>query len=174
MDSKLDVSGWEDALDRLQGPLRESLARSMAVAGGKVLRDEAKLLAPVSDGPYNPESRGSHVGGTLKEAIYLAYKDSESSPARVVYSVSWNAKQAWWGKLIEFGHWQYYKVVRLPDGSYATDKTQPLASPKWIAARPFLRPAGDSAAARAQQAMLRRGRERLPELLKSIDAELPE
>ena len=76
--AKTDFSGALAGLDRLKGAARESLARSMAVAGGQVLRDEAKLLAPVES-------------GKLRKAIYLAYKQNKSSSRQQVYSVSWNA-----------------------------------------------------------------------------------
>lgn len=148
--AKMDTSGWDAALANLAGPLRVSLARSMAVAGGEVLRDEAKIHAPVKD-------------GTLQNAIYLAYKDNKSSEERVVYSVTWNGKKAPHGHLLEFGHWQPYKVVKLPNGQWFTTK-ELLPSPKWTAAHPFLRPAM-GAIPRAQAAMIQRGRVRLPELL---------
>jgi len=149
--AKLDVSGWTKALDNLAGEKRVSLARSMCVAGGEVLRDEAKLLAPFEN-------------GVLKDAIYLAYKDDRSTEAQVVYSVSWNHRKAPHGHLIEFGHWQPYKVVKLPNGDWFTTKEK-LPSPKWISAKPFLRPAYDIAKGRAVQAMIERGKQRLPELL---------
>jgi len=155
MASKLDTSGWKEGLAQLNGPLRESLARSMAVAGGQVLRDEAKLLAPVEEGVY-------------RDALYLAYKDSESNDRQVVYSVSWNSKKAPHGHLLEFGHWQPYKVVKLPNGDWFTTNEK-LATPKWIAAKPTLAPAYHSARGRAQQAMIERGRQRLPELLAEND-----
>ena len=147
----LDTREWDAALAKLAGPLREHLARSMGVAGGQVMRDEAKLLAPKDS-------------GVLADAIYLAFRDKESTEARVVYRVTWNARKAPHGHLLEFGHWQPYTVVRLPDGSYFTDKSRPLPQPKWIPAHPFLRPAM-GAWPQAQSAMIRRGRQRLPELL---------
>lgn len=125
--STLDLSGWERGLDKLAGPLREQLASSMAVAGGKVLRDEAKLLAP-------------RDSGLLASSIYLARKDGKSNESRVVYSVTWNGRKAPHGHLVEFG------TVKM-------------------AAKPFLRPAYDIAKTFAMQQMIRRGRERLPELL---------
>jgi HK97 gp10 family phage protein len=149
--AKLDTSGWTAALDKLAGEKRVSLARSMCVAGGEVLRDEAKLLAPVKD-------------GVLQSAIYLAYKDARSNEAQQVYSVTWNHRKAPHGHLIEFGHWQPYKVVKLPNGDWFTTK-ELLPNPKWISAKPFLRPAYDMAKERAKQAMIERGRKRLPELL---------
>lgn len=160
VEATVDTSQWEAAIAKLAGPLRTHLARSMAVAGGKVLRDEAILLAPVKS-------------GLLKSAIYLAYKDTKSNDAVVTYSVTWNSKIAPHGHLLEFGHWQPYEVKKLPNGDFVTTKTL-LPSPKWIHASPFLRPAQDSAGARARKAMIDRGRERLPELLAGVGLESPE
>lgn len=149
--SELDTSGWAEGLARMDGPLRESLARSMAVAGGRVLRDEAKQQAPVES-------------GRLQGSIYLAFKDGESTDGRVVYSVSWNHRVAPHGHLVEFGHWQPYMVAKLASGEWITTDIK-LPVPKWIAAKPFLRPAFDVAHKTAQAAMVARGRQRLPELL---------
>ena len=94
-----------------------------------------------------------------------------------MYSVTWNAKKAPHGHLIEFGHWRYNKVVNgypkkslkpgIKRGNGPQDHAGPgaLEYPVWTPAHPFLRPALDSAGARAMQAMIARGRERLPELL---------
>lgn len=152
IDAKFDTSGWEAGLNRLLGPARVSLARSMAVAGGEVLRDEAK-------------TRINTHNNVLGNAIYLAFRERYSNEKEVQYAVTWNKSKAPHGHLVEFGHWQIYAVVRKPDGTYVTDKRRPLASPKWVPAYPFLRPAFEAAGARAQLAMIRRGRERLPELL---------
>ncbi len=140
----VDLSSVMEGLDGLV-KLRTSLSRSMAVAGGKVLRDEAKERAPVKS-------------GRLKGAIYLAYKDGRSTDDEVVYSISWNAKVAPHGHLIEFGH----AVVR---GGKAGKGGVNIG---WAPAKPFLRPAYDAALPRAQQAMIERGRERLPELLRDL------
>lgn len=150
--AKTDTRSALAGLDSLTGPLATHLARSMAVAGGKVIRDEAILLAPEDS-------------GRLKSAIYLAYKDGRSDENNVTYSITWNAKKAPHGHLLEFGHWQYYAAYKGADGEWYTNKNAPLDHPRWIPAHPFLRPAIDSAGDRAQQAMITRGRERLPELL---------
>jgi hypothetical protein len=155
--SELDTSGWAEGLAKLDGPLRASLARSMAVAGGKVLRDEAKQQAPVES-------------GRLQSSIYLVFKDGESSDRQVIYSVSWNHRVAPHGHLVEFGHWQPYVVKRLPSGEWITTSIK-RATPKWIAAKPFLRPAFDIAHKTAQAAMVARGRQRLPELLAGANDE---
>lgn len=135
----LDTSEWDAALAKFDGPFKEKLARSMAVAGGQVLRDEAKLQAPV-------------MTELLRDSIYLAFKDDRSNAAQVVYSVSWNSKTAPHGHLLEFGHWHTTE-----DGEQTS----------WTPAQPFLRPAFDHAP-RAQQAMIQRGRERAAELLAEV------
>ncbi len=147
----VDVAGVLSGLSRLADEQIVSVARSMGVAGGQVMRDEAKLLAPVED-------------GVLRDSLYLAFKDGKSSQAHVVYSVTWNARKAPHGHLLEFGHWQPYTVVKI-NGQFVTLKDKPLASPKWVPAHPFLRPAFSSASGRALKAMAQRGRERLQELL---------
>lgn len=152
LQATFDTSGWSAGLDRLLGPARVSLARSMAVAGGEILRDEAK-------------TRVNTHNGVLANAIYLAFREARSNEKEVQYTVTWNKSKAPHGHLVEFGHWQIYAVVRKPDGTYVTDKRRRLATPKWVPAYPFLRPAYEAASARARAAMIQRGRERLPELL---------
>lgn len=151
---------FKDALAGLDllKEVRHQLARSMAVAGGKVLRDEAKARAPVGT-----DEGGSKTPGLLKGAIYLAYKDKESTETREVYAVSWNAKKAPHGHLLEFGHWQTHARYKGKDGDWYTGAE--LAAPKWVPAKPFLRPAMDGSMSRAMEAMIERGRVRLPELL---------
>ena len=149
-----DASAWLAGLNKLGSPeLRESLARSMAVAGGQVLRDEAKRWAPVQD-------------GTLRSSIYLAHREGRSTEVQQVYSVSWNSRRAPHGHLIEFGHWQTHARYQGPDGQWYTGAK--LDAPRWVAAKPFLRPAQDVAGGQAMQAMIERGRERLPELLRDL------
>jgi hypothetical protein len=148
-----DTASALAGLNSLTGPLATRLARSMAVASGTVYRDEAKLLAPRDE-------------GLLASSIYLAFKDDRSTDEKVTYSITWNAKKAPHGHLLEFGHWQTHAVYKGRDGQWYTNKDTILAQPRWVPAKPFLRPAFDTARERAQQAAIDRGRERLPELLR--------
>lgn len=157
----MDTSAWTSVLDKIGGPLRTKLARSMGVAGGTVLRDEAKLRAPVGTA-----EGGSITPGLLQSAIYLAFRDQASNEKVVVYSVTWNSKTAPHGHLAEFGHWQTHAAYKGVDGEW--HRGAKLAQPKWVAAHPFLRPTIDAAGERAKAAMIERGRERLPELLRDI------
>ncbi len=155
--ANVDFKDAVAGLDKLS-EIRVKLARSMAVAAGKVLRDEAKARAPVGT-----DEGGSKNPGLLQRAIYVAYRDAVSTEAKQVYAISWNAKKAPHGHLIEFGHWQTHARYKGKDGNWYTGAK--LAVPKWVPAHPFLRPAMDAAMAQAREAMLQRGRERLPELL---------
>lgn len=166
--TRFDDSAVQAALSRLAGPVAVSLARSMGVAGGQVLRDEAKLLAPEFDGS-TALLGGSNVDhppipGLLRDAIYLAYSDTRSRGNVQTYSVTWNARKAPHGHLLEFGHWRYNVIA----GGVPTKAR--LAQPQWVAAHPFLRPALDIAGDLALSAMIERGRQRLPELLASTGA----
>ena len=146
---KFDVSSIFKGLDRLQEQ-KTSLARSMAVAAGKVIRDEAKVRAPVES-------------GRLRESIYLAYQDGKSTKDRVVYRVSWNSKTAPHGHLVEFGHWHTNAVYVGTDGQWHGSHHRIQA--RWVPAHPFLRPAIEATRERAREAMLARGRERFAELM---------
>lgn len=115
------------------------------------MRDHAKEYAPVKD-------------GVLRNAIYLAYRDAYSDDTKVTYSISWNASKAPHGHLIEFGHWQPFVTTLLKDGTWVTTHVR-LKEPVWVAAHPFLRPALTGSAVEAHDAMLARGRVRLPQLI---------
>jgi hypothetical protein len=164
-----DFSSALAGLDRLTGELRTKLARSMAVAGGTLLRDGAIDRAPVGT-----EEGGSKRPGLLKSSIYLAFKDRRSTAKDVIYAVTWNSKKAPHGHLVEFGHWQFYATYKGKDGAWYTDKTRKLAVPRWIPAEPFLRPTIDAEGGAAKQAMIARGAERLPELLSGVNMEAVE
>jgi hypothetical protein len=164
----LDMAQVGIALDALAGPIKNSLARRMLVEGGVFLRDKAKFASILSElpyrGPYNPISRGSHAPGTLANSIYLAFNKEGSTETYLTYSISWNSKKAWWGKLLEFKHIQTHKVYVGADGNWYTSKT-PLPNPITHPARPFLGPTMDAYGDIAVQVAIERGRKELPILL---------
>ncbi len=166
--SHFDDREWTAAFAMLKGPLKESLARRMGVSGGKVLELEAKrraMRAPVWK--YNPTSKwGSKRKGTLSDAVYLAYDEKLSNTYQQTYKVSWNSKKAPHGKLVEFGYTMRYLVIKTRDGVYHTIKSHPLPSPRRIPASPFLSATFDTHLDEARTAMIDRGREEFPKLLK--------
>lgn len=182
MPSKVDISQVLVNLDKLANPdMRESLARKMAVEGGVIYRDEAKKRAPVNSQPGTanqyPVKRGkggNALGaarpasgsrpGQLRDSIYLAYRDAQSTQSHVVYSVTWNAKKAPHGHLAEFGHRQYFVVRKDLKGRYYTTNER-LPQPKIILGKGFLGATYESTLSRVQAAMIERGRKELPNLL---------
>ena len=187
---KADMSSAMAGLDRLAGAIKESLARRMGVSGGVVLRDEAKRNADRgSDATVNPRANGttgvgSREAGTLAKAIYLAYDTDNSNDKQVVYKISWNAKDAWWGKMVEFGYQmdhvvvmdKYGEFITLPDKNgkkgkggglkWADVKNPTGLGARWIPGKPFLGPAYDTKLGQARRDMIARGREELPKLLR--------
>lgn len=126
-----------------------SAARHMGVAVGAAFRDEAKA---------NVRSRT----GNLQRSIYLAY-DSSSTNTNIRYSVSWNkSRLGKHGHLVEFGHWRTNVVVQLASGQWVATKEK-LDTPKWVPARPFLRPALSAVMPRVMSIATAAGRRRLAE-----------
>lgn len=188
---KADMSSAMAGLQKL-GDLKESLARRMGVSGGVVLRDEAKKNADRgSDAVVNSRAKGStgigsREAGALAAAIYLAFDTDASNEKQVVYNVSWNQKDAWWGKMVEFGYQMDHVVVMDKHGEFLTlpdkngkkgkggglkwadvvNKSPTAKGPHWVAAQPFLGPAYDTKLAQARRDMIKRGKEELPKLLR--------
>lgn len=163
--ASLNASGWIATLDALDGPLKESLSRRMLVEGGVLLRDAAKSNALMA-----ANAEGTDVRGVLAGAIYLAYDKKTSHGSRFNYVVSWNARLAPHGHLVEFGHWRTHAVYKGADGNWYTRKDMPLDAPVWVAARPFLRPTLDAYGKTALSVMVHRGRQELPKLLAEYGA----
>lgn len=149
----MDLSSVLAAFDVLDGPFKESLARKMLVEGGVLLRDQATANALIPDNKESAERRG-----VLAAAMYLVFNKEESTQTLFTYKVSWNAKQAPHGHLIEFGHWRNQKVYKAANGQWYTIKDEFLDTPKWVAARPFLGPAFDQYGGIAIKNMLDRGK----------------
>lgn len=139
----LDVRALATTLDATRQQIAEA-ARPAAQAGAQVLYDEVKRNV----------SRIKRKTGNLAASIYQAYSKDASKPDGVqTYHISWNHRKAPHGHLVEFGHLLRYEITFDPlTKRFTTHKDRPLATPRQVAARPFIRPA----AARlpdAQQAM---------------------
>lgn len=128
----------QEQLDQL-GKKASELTRPAAQAGAQVLYDEVKLNV----------SRIGRKTGNLAASIYQVFSKDNSDDTRSTYHVSWNAKKAPHGHLVEYGHIQTRKVYIGSDGNWYTSNTK-LPEPKQVGARPFIRPAYD---AKAQAAL---------------------
>lgn len=143
-----DLSGLDRMLDFLGDEIKE-VVRPAAQAGAQVLYDEVKRGV----------ARMGKQTGNLDRAIYQAYSRDNSGQGRATYHVSWNARKAPHGHLVEYGHIQRFRVFMGKDGKWVTDKAHLLPQPRQVAARPFVRPAMakfDAAAAAAESVILKR------------------
>jgi hypothetical protein len=112
----------------------DAAVRPAAQAGAQVLYDEVQR---------NVGRIKKHTG-KLASSIYQAYARSKSTDGRAVYAISWNARKAPHGHLVEYGHLQRYEISYDPKTKrFTTHKDRPLNTPKLVAARPFVRPAMD-------------------------------
>ena len=153
--TRVDMSEVIGGLSRL-GEAKEPIARSMGVAMGQTVRDEAKMRAPVLK-PGN-EGYDGQVEGTLRDNIYLAFDDRKYvlNPNAYTYTVSWNSFRAAHGHLMEFGFNLTYVVEQNEFGMWYTPLTGKKGAkgrnvgferedgPKAIEPQPFLGPAFDA------------------------------
>lgn len=126
-----DVQAWANQVGATKEDVRAS-ARPAAQAGADVLYLAVKANA----------ARITPKTGKLASAIYQVWSRDQSVGGLQVYHVSWNARKAPHGHLVEYGHLQRYVTVFDPEtGRFFTKKNKPLAQPKQVAAQPFVRPA---------------------------------
>lgn len=168
LELRMNTAGLEKALADVEREMLEA-ARPAAQAAAQVLVDEVRK---------NVSSIGQK-SGNLARAIYQAYSRDNSYEGKAQYHVSWNARIAPHGHLVEFGHWQPFVTYTGSDGKTYTairpsmrGKPKPrgraslaeksryyvtLPAPRWVPAKPFVRPAVakfDAAQAAATRAFL--------------------
>lgn len=102
---KFDTAGLTAGLEKLGDGVKREI-RPAAQAGAQVLYEEALARVPV-------------LSGLLRSALYQVFSKDNSSAQNATYHISWNARTAPHGHLVEFG------TSRAP-------------------AHPFLRPAYDA------------------------------
>lgn len=136
---RLDLSDFDRQLDA-DADACEAAARPAAQAAIQIFYDEIRR---------NVLKLKRHTGN-LESSIYQVYSKDNSGQGFATYQASWNAKKAPHGHLVEFGHLQLYEVTFDPATQrFITHKDRPLAQPKQVAAKPFVRPAF----AKAQEAL---------------------
>lgn len=125
------LGDFERGMDELAADA-QAAARPAAQAMAQVLYDDVRANV----------ARIRRKTGNLAAAIYQAYSRDHSAPDVHVYHVSWNARKAPHGHLVEWGHLQRYEVsYDKATGRFTTHTDRPLPTPKLVAARPFVRPA---------------------------------
>lgn len=136
---KFDPSLLNQRIDNI-GVAVLGAVRPAAQAGAQVLYDEVKLNV----------GRIKKKTGNLGASIYQVFSQDNSSEVRSTYHISWNARKAPHGHLVEYGHLMTRKAYIGSDGKWYTSKVK--IDPKLVGARPFLRPAFDAKRVSALQA----------------------
>ena len=159
----VDTTGLQSLMAEL-GDAAEAAARPAAQAAAQVLYDE--VLRNV--GSIKRKT------GNLARSIYQVYSQGNSGQGFATYHVSWNAKRAPHGWLVENGHLQRYAYYQDEQGRIRPQvrpgmegKPRPsrrasraakeayyvtLPQPRQVAARPFVRPAIEAKGAEALRA----------------------
>lgn len=149
----VDLAGMDLAIDGIAADA-EAAARPAAQAVAQVLYEEVQRNV----------ARIKRKTGNLASSIYQAYSNDNSRQGHATYHVSWNARKAPHGLLVEFGHLQRYEYYQDEQGRIRP-KVRPemqgkpppksngrnraaldayyvtLPTPRHVAARPFIRPA---------------------------------
>lgn len=132
---KFDTSRLEKRLEKLSAATK-SAVRPAAQAGAQVFYDEVRKRAPVSGKAHSTKGKKqTYESGNLRGAIYQAYMQEQSGEGNARYRISWNHRDAFYARFVEFG------TSKMP-------------------ARPFLRPAYDAVREAALQAAKQTMRER--------------
>lgn len=173
--TRIDMSEILAGLDKLI-EAKEPVARSMGNAMGQAVRDEAKVRAPTLQ-PGN-EGYDTQRPGLLRDAIYNAYDERRNilNPATFRYTVSWNAKKAPHGHLMEFGFDMPYQAAVSNSGFWYTPIPGRTArgkqkgipregGPLRVDPQPFLGPAFDAKYPQLMSIAVTAGSKRLSEIL---------
>lgn len=130
---KVAFGGFQDAIAAEEQKIIDA-ARPAAQAGAQVLYDAVK---------NNVAALGKKTGN-LDRAIYQAFSEDKSGPGKAVYHVSWNAKKAPHGHLVENGYIKKWEaVLSKKTGKWITLKNRPLPTPVHVPGKYFVRRAQD-------------------------------
>jgi len=107
---KIDTKGFKQALDEKKASIHAA-TRPAAQAGAQIIYDLARLYVPVSrKGHWFYGTSYKKTGqkywfdsGSLERSIYQVYSKDNSDESKSTYHVSWNAKEAPYAWMVEFG-----------------------------------------------------------------------
>jgi HK97 gp10 family phage protein len=165
----VDASGFHKLMGDLVDAAAEAV-RPAAQAGAQVFYDRAVAnVNGLAHAPLKVAALGSKTGN-LKGSIYQVYSKTKSTEGeQATYHISWNARKAPHGHLVEYGHIMRYRTFVATKGpkkgQWVTDKKHPIAA-KQVAAHPFMRPAFWAGEDAAKEAMTNELMRRIQEAAK--------
>lgn len=127
--ASFDLNQLGDFLNELSDDISQA-ARPAAQAGAQLLYEEVKQNV----------GRLGQKTGNLQRSIYQAYSKDKSVGGQEVYHISWNARKAPHGHLVEYGYTQRYLTVKdRRSGKWITIKSKRLDTPKQVPPKAFVR-----------------------------------
>lgn len=103
---RLNLAAFKEQLHATVDQLHKA-TRPAAQAGAQIIYDRARVLCPVSERPHMFHGThavyGPYPPGTLRDAIYQAFSKDNSFKDVSTYHISWNARQAPYGYMVELG-----------------------------------------------------------------------
>ena len=178
---RAEFTGLQDLLSDLRElprAIQERVLKGALATGAKVIRDEARRLAPVytefntATGEYKPISDKHPPAGTLKKAIYYTRLVSACTPTTEVWLVSVHKGKkfravsrgsgkgrytenhdAFYASWVEYGHYTRTPGMTSQQHRKARGGVDIYLGSRWIPPQPFMRPAFDTKKEAAFQAM---------------------
>ncbi len=155
---EFDVQGipeLQQALLGLSQRVAKNVLRRAVAAGAKVMRDEAKLKAPIYSGIL---ASSGQPPGTLKRSIIMKHIPELSGTFDQIYYVTVRqgkqyrgqgknknlSQDAYYAKWVEHGHWYVPPNTTGKNWKSHREKYRTGAEKQWVSAHPFMRPAFDT------------------------------
>jgi len=145
-DVRIEVKGIKDLyldLSKYAEDLQTKVLRKAVRAGSKLIAKDARRRAPVRSSEWE-NIKYPTPPGTLKRGIRVSR--ARKQPKYIVRDVIGFSEQAWYGRLVETGHF----IVR---GGRLRKKGSKARIVGYSPPRPFLRPAFDANVNQAIEAM---------------------
>lgn len=102
----MNLAAFKQSLDATAERMQQA-TRPAAQAGVQVIYERARQLAPTSDSAHMFYGKrgvyGPFAPGTLRDSIYQVFSKDKSFKDVSTYHVSWNARKAPYGGMVEAG-----------------------------------------------------------------------
>lgn len=150
----LEITGLADlhkALQELPGKIEANVVRGGLRAGGNVLAEEARRQTPIGS-------------GDLRESIRVSLR-LRKAEGKIQAFVKAGNKKAWYANLVEFGTARHFIKPKNRKSLFFAGLAREVIDHPGAKKKPFMRPALDSKAQSAMDAMAAYIRARLPKEL---------
>jgi HK97 gp10 family phage protein len=121
-----------DKLRRVSAVMRSQIMTNILVNGADIVRDAAIMKCPTDT-------------GTLRESIRIAIEPTGrgGSKVMVIAGEGFYTGDQWYAGPVEYGHFTGKRKGRKGHDEEKYHQKQIAAGRKWVAPRPFMRPAAD-------------------------------